>query len=417
MNCKKTITLVLAVIIIVLTTTCWAKDDSIGITLPADCYVLDKRIADLTGDQVDEEIYLAGQRDKNNDNYCTQLQVIVINGKSKHRQTVSLSNLGGYQPKLLVGDFNGDKVSDVLIAVPAGGSGGLVNYRIISLHGTNAAVIFDHVHNSGVKFHGKLLSGFKAELINDNTGKTVVIDISSNKSRYIEEKIYDEQGGILRQVQPYAYPFSLLEAIDIDHDGTYELRGYQRIIGAYGADTISNVVSVWRYSNVGWEPIQIEVSSFLVKFTNRPVDKVIDEKSNVIQQIKQIDQALPKCRTSGGQRGGGDFLAIYTAYYYDGKLVYVEENQDFGEYGLAVVKYYFSQGRLFAYERKGRLLISAGNEQQILRPVSITLYFDKNKKVICGYQAINGSEAAVQDSYVKEALAAADQLKAHLNIK
>ena len=65
-------------------------------------------------------------------------------------------------------------------------------------------------------------------------------------------------------VRPHSYPFSNLEVIDYNQDGKYELRGIQKIIGAYGADTISEVESVWSYEE-GWNILEVNYTTYLKK--------------------------------------------------------------------------------------------------------------------------------------------------------
>ena len=109
----------------------------------------------------------------------------------------------------------------------------------------NISIIFDHKNNEGAKFTGSFVDGYKAQLTNENTGRSMFLDLENKKDFYVQSVIYDNDGKLLKEVKPISYPFSILEPTDADNDGVYELRGIQRIIGAYGADGIGNIYSRW----------------------------------------------------------------------------------------------------------------------------------------------------------------------------
>lgn len=232
--------------------------------VPSNTYIIDKKIADVTGDEVDDTIYLIGHKKNATDRYADKLNIVVRNGATNNREMTDIEKMGGYEGKLFVGDFSGDKVKDVMITAPTGGSGGIVQHIIVNFNAHEPAVIFDQENNAGAQFTGKYVDGFKAELVNQNTGRSINIDLNAKKDMYVASQIYNKEATLLKEVKSMTYPFSLLEPIDMDGDGTYELKGIQSIKGTYGADTISHVNSFWKFENNQWNAKQIEVSSFLL---------------------------------------------------------------------------------------------------------------------------------------------------------
>jgi len=231
--------------------------------VPSNTYIIDKKIADVTGDEVDDTIYLIGHKGNTADRYADKLNIVVRNGATNNREMTDLEKIGGYEGKLFIGDFSGDKVKDVMITAPTGGSGGIVQHIIVNFNVPEPIAIFDQQNNAGAQFTGKYVDGFKAELVNQNTGRSINIDLNTKKDMYVASQIYNKDGTLLKEVKPITYPLSLLEPIDMDGDGTYELKGIQSIKGAYGADTISHVNSLWKFEDNQWNVKQIEVSSFL----------------------------------------------------------------------------------------------------------------------------------------------------------
>ncbi|MPL63557.1 hypothetical protein SDC9_09197 [bioreactor metagenome] len=236
---------------------------TLDVKLPANTYVLDVKSADVTGDAVRDDIFLLGQKEKTAI-YASNIHILIKNGATNHQDTVKFDRFGGYEAKLFVGDFTGDKVNDIMITAPTGGSGGITGHMIVRANGAEPTVLFnDKTENNGVKFTGQFTDGFKAVLRNANTGQETSIDLGAKKDIYVDYQIYTADGRLLKQIKPYSYPFTVLEPVDYNCDGTYELQGVQRIVGAYGADGIANVTSLWQYQVDKWVVKKIELTTLL----------------------------------------------------------------------------------------------------------------------------------------------------------
>jgi len=263
--------------------------------IPPNTYIIDKKIADVTGDEVDDTIYLIGHKGNIADRYADKLNIVVRNGATNNREMTDLKKMGGYEGKLFVGDFSGDKVNDVMITAPTGGSGGIVQHIIVNFSAPEPAVILGPKNNAGAQFIGKYVDGFKAELVNQDTGRSINIDLNAKKDMYVASQIYNKDGTLLKEVKSMTYPLSLLEPIDMDGDGTYELKGIQSIKGAYGADTISHVNSFWKFENNQWNAKQIEVSLFLLTLSEtRRVPTEVVGAVQPSQPTKEDDKSFEK---------------------------------------------------------------------------------------------------------------------------
>jgi hypothetical protein len=232
--------------------------------LPADYYIIDSAAADITGDGVIDNLYLIGHKGNQSDRFADNMSLVVRNGATNDSKTIDLNGFSGYQGKIFTGDFTGDKVDDIMISAPTGGSGGIVGHVIVNYNLPEPKIIFDQTNNEGAKFTGNFVDDFKAQLTNENTGRSMFLDLENKKTFYVQSAIYNENGKLLKAVRPISYPFTILEPIYVDYDGVYELRGVQRIIGAYGVDGIGNIYSRWKYEDGQWNIKRIEVSSFLL---------------------------------------------------------------------------------------------------------------------------------------------------------
>lgn len=258
--------------------------------LPKDYYVIDRQVADVNGDKVEDTIYLVGHKDKKEARYADQMNLLVQDGATKQEIKVDLDKMNGYDATLFMGDFNGNKISDVFVKAPTGGSGGIVEQRIVTFDKGEPEIIFGHEHNNGIQLSGKYVNGFKAELV-DKMGKpSVTLDISGQKQKYIREEIYEEDGTLRKAINPITYSM-VVEPVDRNADGTYELSGQQRIVGAYGADGIGKVYSIWSYQQGMWKQEQVEVSTFIAQDSGiQTLPVLVENEADTVKATTSEDQ-------------------------------------------------------------------------------------------------------------------------------
>ncbi len=233
--------------------------------LPAGYVILDRQTGDITGDGKPKDIFLVGRKPDANSQYADDLSIVVQDGSSQNPLTMKLPKVGGYNSTLFIGDFSGDKVNDVLVTIPTGGSGGIIEHRIVTFVG-EPKIIFGVEENKGITATGRFLDGLKFELIEKTTKRSAIVDLTNKKDTYNKANIYDAGGTLLRQQNGSVNPLGALTPVDIDNDGIYELRGQQRVIGIYNADTVAYIYSIWKYENQKWTAKQIEVASMLLRY-------------------------------------------------------------------------------------------------------------------------------------------------------
>ena len=263
---KKPLSVILtALLLAVPTSNLWAADieeatSRPALQLPTDAYELASASVDVTGDGIADSITLTGKKATTETLYASKMALVIYDNQTEQSYSLNLG-MGGYEGKLFVGDFTGDHIADILVSAPTGGSGGIVDHRIATFSNNQLTLIFKKENNNGASFTGQFLEGWKAEITNKETGKSIIVETGKNRPDYIRLGIYDEAGHVLKDTtKPWHYPFSRLDPIDPDNDGTYELKGYQRIVGAYNADPLAEVESQWKYENNNWTVRQIKVA-------------------------------------------------------------------------------------------------------------------------------------------------------------
>ena len=251
--------------------------------LREDAEIIISKSSDVTGDGKHDKIFLTGNKVNGSNIFYDHLTVVVQSGSNYYKATYD--QFSGYEPELIIKDFSGDKVGDLMVKAATGGSGGIVKHLIAAFKDDQLQIIFDNQNNQGVSVTGQFLPNFKAKLKFAEFNQEAIIDLSFNQEKYIKERIYNQAGQLVKRklIRPYSYPFAKLKAIDYNNDGTYELKGYQRVVGAYGADAISRLESIWSYHDQKWQLRELMYSNYLLKY--RPQ---FNKKPKIIGSIKEI---------------------------------------------------------------------------------------------------------------------------------
>lgn len=219
-------------------------------------YVMMLEKGDVNGDKIEDEIIVVGQTETIEDIYHSKVNILIRDGKTENYKMAKAG--GGYDGKLFVGDFDGDKIDDVAISLNTGGSGGMVENTIVSFINENPKYLLNEESNKIFTVEGKYVDGFKAEIFIKELNKTIIINLETKKTDYIENKIYDEKGKILTTVEPWVDGIKNLNALDYNGDETLELIAMTSLSGTSHADKIADIDFVMQYLDGKWEVKQMK---------------------------------------------------------------------------------------------------------------------------------------------------------------
>lgn len=212
--------------------------------------VIDTFQNDVTGDGHEEKIQLKGIFFSDDSNYYRNIWIEITNDK-QDEWTVQLG--GGYDPTLQFIDLNHDGIKDILYQSPTGGSGGLYNYELHTFaHGAHEKIelpIQPHVN-------GQFLDDFRVKIEISPMEEAIIIDVSDRKEEYISLGIYDSNGKSLSFSNPIVDPIAFYEPFVLSDSKGYGLKSYQQISGAYHADRLGTIETVWYFENGQWIVIQ-----------------------------------------------------------------------------------------------------------------------------------------------------------------
>ncbi|HEX5564642.1 MAG TPA: VCBS repeat-containing protein [Sporosarcina sp.] len=208
-------------------------------------------MGDVTGDRVIDQIYLTGTKTPDSP-FIQTITLHVRDGRTGIMTSVALHNNVGYNPRLFLGDFTGDGIDDILIAIDTGGSGGIVNYYIFSYVGNQARLLFDSdVYAHHFQYDVTYQDNYKVEVVSRPNNERYIIDISTRDADYLNE-IYDANGKLKSPIAGFVDPLSGLYPVDFDANGVYELLGYQKISGRYHADSLGYIMNTLEWKNNGF---------------------------------------------------------------------------------------------------------------------------------------------------------------------
>ncbi|MFZ3580414.1 hypothetical protein [Virgibacillus sp. DJP39] len=201
---------------------------------------------DLTGDGKTETIFLKAIPFSKDSAYFQKVWANITSSESK-KWTIPYE--GGYEPKLQFYDLNHDMTLDVYYQSSTGGSGGLYHSQLNTLeNGKLIEIPLPEQHY----IKGEFIEGFKASLSLSPGSKSIIMDVKNRSDDYTRLGIYNKQGNLLKSTPLLIDPIAFYEPILISKSKGYGLKSYQQIYGAYHADQLGTIETIWYYEAGRW---------------------------------------------------------------------------------------------------------------------------------------------------------------------
>lgn len=207
---------------------------------------------DVTGDGQKEVIELKGVLFSEDTNYYRDIWADI---SSPHDGEWKISYGGGYEPEIQFVDVTHDDVNDLLYQSATGGSGGLYNYQLHTLRRGNLSKIplpeQPHVR-------GEFQENFQVKLHIFPNHPPIPLNVEDRKEDYIRLGIYNEEGRLLEKTQVMVDPIAFFEPVLISESKGYGLKSYRQISGAYHADQLGTIETLWYYEDDEWIILQTD---------------------------------------------------------------------------------------------------------------------------------------------------------------
>lgn len=217
----------------------------------SDAVLIKEYTEDVTGDGETDSIKLYGILFSPDSKYYKEVYTIITASEKEWR----INYQGGYDPALQFVDLNHDGVNDIFYQSATGGSGGLYNSQLDTLTGGNVVNIplptQDYVK-------GYFEDGFNAVIEIFPNKKPIVMNVEQRKEDYIRLGIYNEEGILLKQTDLMVDPIAFFEPVLVSDSKGYGLKSYKQISGAYHADQLGILETLWYYENGKWLILQTD---------------------------------------------------------------------------------------------------------------------------------------------------------------
>jgi len=250
--------LTISLLLLFLTACNKAPEDSI----PEGFTVLATAQGDLDGDHRPETIRLVGRAAMPDSPFQEDLSLAV--GTTLWPMPTAAAS--GYEPMLTVLDITGDGRDEVLVVAPTGGSGGLVAAAVMRASPANRQwrfhTIFDSESSLVPRLSGSFEDGFTANLIVESPGghrEIAAIDLANRRDQYLEIKVYDAAGSLLKPVDIWGDGLMGMEPVIIAGE-PQGLRLTQQPRGASNADRLALITTVISCQGDTWSTISLEIT-------------------------------------------------------------------------------------------------------------------------------------------------------------
>lgn len=246
--------------------------------LKSNTFILDFKAEDVNGDKIKDNVLLVGCKEKNTASLFNEdIKIIVQDGKTKKYYKLSPGKIEfGRSGKLFLGEFNGDKVLDILVSIYSSGIKKNSTYSIISFKDNKAVYLFDQEHfSNGLCFDLRYVDDFKVNAFNKEASKFYLIDVSNKKHTYIQEGIYDKNGKTLKDQEGLGGFLEELTPVDIDKDGVYELKAIQELSGICNGDIIGYAKAIWKYENSHMNLLSLEILPYAKPGEMQKIKRVV----------------------------------------------------------------------------------------------------------------------------------------------
>jgi hypothetical protein len=201
--------------------------------------------ADLTGDGRIETLQLYGVLFSPDSVYYRDIYAVIQSEDEEWR----INYQGGYDPIIELVDLNHDGVVDVFYQSPTGGSGGIYTSQLDTIYGgelTNISLP-DQPYVTG-----SFIDGFQAVLEISPHKEPIKINVENRKDDYMRLNIYSEEGKLLHETSLMVDPIAFYEPVEISERQGYGLRSFKQISGAYHADRLGVIETLWYYEQGKW---------------------------------------------------------------------------------------------------------------------------------------------------------------------
>ena len=198
--------------------------------------------ADVTQDGIEDLVALVGERIPGSQ-YWQNLRLVIQNGASSVIGAIDLPNPEAVSPSLAVVPLTRPDAQNIIVTLPTGGSGGIINYNIFAYENAIIQTLFTSgEYNTQYTYQVEYADNYKVVVSSLVNRQSYDIDLSRRDDEYLSP-LYLPNGTLRRPTEGFVNPLSGLYPVDFDGDGVYSLLAYQEAAGLSNADTLGYILN------------------------------------------------------------------------------------------------------------------------------------------------------------------------------
>lgn len=223
------------------------------------------KTGDVNGDGIIDKIYLYGNVPEGPGVFADNINLVIQDGRTHRETTVQFQSNAGYNARLFLGDFDKDRIPDILVSIDSGGSGGYGYFYMYSFKNNNLREMFNvEKYNANNTFNVTYEDFYKVRVDSPRLQVPFIIDISHKGKDYLSQ-YYFENGKLKKPTRGEVLALGALVPIVRNEKTTgFDLLAYQRIIGTFNADTLGYIVN-----QLTWKDSQFVSSRLSLSITGK----------------------------------------------------------------------------------------------------------------------------------------------------
>lgn len=218
--------------------------------------VIDMKKGDVTGDGVEDEVYLLGVQPSGapGPNYFEDITVSIVDGKDKKTTYLRFKYNAGNNPKLLLDDFTGDGIKEIFVSIASSTNPGEYFYYLFSAKNHNLRSLFNFIlFNEFSEYRVTFQDYYKVKITGLRSGKEFFLDLSTKDPSYLSN-FYNPNGTLIRPIMGDALPLGNLFPVDLNDDNVLELLAFQRVVGDSLTDVLGYIQTYLYYDGHTFVP-------------------------------------------------------------------------------------------------------------------------------------------------------------------
>ena len=224
-----------------------------AVEYPQEMYILNYKIADLTGDSVNDVVILVGEKESPEKIDAKNMDIVLYDGVLQKYSNANLKKLEGASGRLELTDLTGDSLNDIVIILETGEKTGEKMIRVVTIEQQKLKEIWKAKDNHFIRFTGNFIDGFKVSLINRKLNINKELDLQNSSNKWIENGVFEQSGKCVVNDNFKIKTTSFVEIEFVQLTGSMGIKTKQRIITGDNKNLIEEINLIWKYEEGEWQ--------------------------------------------------------------------------------------------------------------------------------------------------------------------